>query len=150
MEKVAQVGWNDGEARGICLELAPHDQQVIAFNKELCPLVRGQGQLRREALRLHQRLIVDHDELALVRPAVPLQEDPGALVAQQPQLRAAVGGRARVMHEGMQGIRPKPRSRPRMEDYDSLRHGVTQTVGDLGDIPVDDIPPLEGLLRKTW
>ena len=38
------------------------------------PLVRGQGQLRREALRLHQRLIVDHDELALVRPAVPLQE----------------------------------------------------------------------------
>ena len=29
---------------------------------------------RREALRLHQRLIVDHDELALVRPAV--QEDP--------------------------------------------------------------------------
>ncbi|CAJ1390475.1 unnamed protein product [Effrenium voratum] len=36
VEKVAQVGWNDGEARGICLELAPHDQQVIAFNKKLC------------------------------------------------------------------------------------------------------------------
>ena len=33
-------------------------------------------------------LVVDHDELALVRPAVPLQEDPRAL---QPQLRAAVG-----------------------------------------------------------
>ena len=48
------------------------------------PLVRGQGQLRREALRLHQRLVVDHDELALVRPAVSLQEDPRALVAQQP------------------------------------------------------------------
>ena len=31
-----------------------------------------------------------------MRPAVPLQEDPGALVAQQPQLRAAVGGRAVV------------------------------------------------------
>ena len=31
-----------------------------------------------------------------MRPAVPLQEDPGALVAQQPQLRAAVGGRAIV------------------------------------------------------
>ena len=43
------------------------------------PLVRGQGQLRGEALRLHQRLVVDHDELALVRPAVPLQEDPRAL-----------------------------------------------------------------------
>ena len=56
------------------------------------------GQLRREALRLHQSLVVDHDELALVRPAVPLQEDPGALVAQQPQLRAAVGGRAVVGH----------------------------------------------------
>ena len=33
-----------------------------------------------------------------MRPAVPLQEDPGALVAQQPQLRAAVGGRAVVGH----------------------------------------------------
>ena len=41
-------------------------------------------------------LVVDHDELALVRPAVPLQEDPRALVAQQPQLRAAVGRRAVV------------------------------------------------------
>ena len=30
----------------------------------------GEGQLRREALRLDQRLVVDHDELALVRPAV--------------------------------------------------------------------------------
>ena len=66
------------------------------------PLVRGQGQLRREALRLHQRLIVDHDELALVRPA----EDPGALVAQQPQLRAAVGGRAVVGHLQLAPARP--------------------------------------------
>ena len=31
-----------------------------------------------------------------MRPAVPLQEDPRALVAQQPQLRFAVGGRAVV------------------------------------------------------
>ena len=45
------------------------------------PLVRGQGQLRGEALRLHQRLVVDHDELALVRPAVPLQEDPDSKIA---------------------------------------------------------------------
>ena len=44
-----------------------------------------------DGLRLHQRLVVDHDELALVRPAVPLQEDTRALVAQQPQLRPAVG-----------------------------------------------------------
>ena len=58
------------------------------------PLVRGQGQLRGEALRLHQRLVVDHHKFALVRPAVSLQEDPRALVAQQPQLRAAVGGPA--------------------------------------------------------
>ena len=70
------------------------------------PLVRGQGQLRREALRLHQRLVVDHDELALVRPAVPLQEDPRALVAQQPQLRAAVGGRAVVGHLQLAPARP--------------------------------------------
>ena len=34
--------------------------------------------------------------IILVRPTVPLQEDPRALVAQQPQLRAAVGGRAVV------------------------------------------------------
>ena len=53
--------------------------------------------VREEALRLGQRLVVDHDELALVRPAVPLQEDPRTLVAQQPQLRAAVGGRAVVV-----------------------------------------------------
>ena len=31
-----------------------------------------------------------------MRPTVPLQQDPRALVAQQPQLRAAVGGRAVV------------------------------------------------------
>ena len=70
------------------------------------PLVRGQGQLCGEALRLHQRLVVDHDELALVRPAVPFQEDPRALVAQQPQLRSAVGGRAVVGHLQLAPARP--------------------------------------------
>ena len=70
------------------------------------PLVRVQGQLRREALCLHQRLVVDHDELALVRPTVPLQEDPRALVAQQPQLQAAVGGRAVVGHVQLAPARP--------------------------------------------
>ena len=43
---------------------------------------------------------------ALVRPAVPLQEDPGALVAQQPQLRAAVGGRAVVGNLQLAPARP--------------------------------------------
>ena len=72
------------------LVLADHVARVACNHQAAgVPLVRGQGQLRREALRLHQRLVVDHDELALVRPAVPLQEDPRALVAQQPQLRAA-------------------------------------------------------------
>ncbi|CAJ1345973.1 unnamed protein product [Effrenium voratum] len=35
-QKVAQVGWDDRETRGICLELAPHDEQVLAFNRKLC------------------------------------------------------------------------------------------------------------------
>ena len=52
--------------------------------------------LCREALRLRQRLIVDHDELALVRPAVPLQEDLALWLPSKPQLRPAVGGRAVV------------------------------------------------------
>ena len=78
-----------------------HDHEAAGV-----PLVRGQGQLRREALGLDQRLVVDHDELALVRPAVPLQEDPRALVAQQPQLRAAVGGRAVVGHLQLAPARP--------------------------------------------
>ena len=30
---------------------------------------------------LHQSLVINHDELALVRPAVPLQEDPGEALA---------------------------------------------------------------------
>ena len=86
------------------------------------PLVRGQGQLRREALRLHQRLIVDHDELALVRPAVPLQEDPGALVAQQPQLRAAVGGRAVVGHLQLAPARPVLRQEEIVREVGGVGH----------------------------
>ena len=43
----------------------------VARNHEAAgvPLVRGQGQLRRKALRLHQRLVVDHDERALWLPS---------------------------------------------------------------------------------
>ena len=80
------------------------------------------GQLRREALRLHQRLVVDH-EPALVRPAVPLQEDPRALVAQQPQLRAAVGGRAVPgnLHLGLAG--PVLRQREIVREVGGVGHG---------------------------
>ena len=87
------------------------------------PLVRGQGQLRGEALRLHQRLVVDHDELALVRPAVSLQEDPRALVAQQPQLRAAVGGRAVVGHLQLAPARPVLRQEEIVREVGGVGHG---------------------------
>ena len=90
------------------------------------PLVCGQEQLRREALRLHQRLVVDHDQLALVRPAVPLQEDPRALVAQQPQLRATVGGRAVVGHLQLAPARPVLRKRS------SEKSEVLVTVSGVG------------------
>ena len=60
------------------------------------PLVRGQGQLRREALRLHQRLVADHDQLALARPAVPLvghlQLAPARPVLRQEEIVREVGG----------------------------------------------------------
>ena len=87
------------------------------------PLVCGQGQLRREALRLHQRLVVDRDELALVRPAVPLQEDPRALVAQQPQLRAAVGGRAVVGNLQLAPARPVLRQEEIVREVGGVGHG---------------------------
>ena len=86
------------------------------------PLVRGQGQLRREALRLHQRLVVDHDELALVRPTVPLQQDPGALVAQQPQLRTAVGGRAVVGNLQLAPARPVLRQEEIVREVGGVGH----------------------------
>ena len=87
------------------------------------PLVRGQGQLSGEALRLHQRLVVDHDQLALVRPAVPLQEDPRALVAQQPQLRAAVGGRAVVGHLQLAPAHPVLRQEEIVREVGGVGHG---------------------------
>ena len=87
------------------------------------PLVRGQGQLRREALRLHQSLVVDHDQLALVRPAVSLQEDPRALVAQQPQLRAAVGGRAVVGNLQLAPARPVLRQEEIVREVGGVGHG---------------------------
>ena len=84
------------------------------------PLVR---QLRGEALRLHQRLVVDHDELALVRPAVSLQQNPRALVAQQPQLRAAVGGRAVVGHLQLAPARPVLRQEEIAREVGGVGHG---------------------------
>ena len=71
---------------------------------------------------LHQRLVVDHDELALVRPTVPLQEDPRALVAQQPQLRAAVGGRAVVGHLQLAPARPVLRQEEIVREVGGVGH----------------------------
>ena len=108
------------------LRLHPADHVArVACNHQAAgvPLVRGQGQLRQEALRLHQRLVVDHDELALVRPAVPLQEDPRALVAQQPQLRAAVGGRAVVGHLQLAPARPVLRQEEIVREVGGVGHG---------------------------
>ena len=110
---------SDREAR-----VADHVARVARDHEAAgVPLVRGQGQLRREALRLHQRLVVDHDELALVRPAVPLQEDPRALVAQQPQLRAAVGGRAVVGHLQLAPARPVLRQEEIVREVGGVGHG---------------------------
>ena len=71
------------------------------------------------SLRLHQRLVVDHDELALVRPAVPLQEDP----PQQPQLRAAVGDRAVVGHLQLAPARPVLRQEEIVREVGGVGHG---------------------------
>ena len=68
-------------------------------------------------------LVVDHDQLALVRPAVPLQEDPRALVAQQPQLRAAVGGRAVVGHLQLAPARPVLRQEEIVREVGGVGHG---------------------------
>ena len=45
-----------------------------------------------------------HDELTLVRPTVPLQEDPRALVAQQPQLRSYWRSAAEEIVRGVGGV----------------------------------------------
>ena len=90
------------------------------------PLVRGQGQLRREALRLHQRLVVDHDELALVRPAVPaaaarrcrrprccwtLQLAPAHPVLRQEEIVREVGGVGHGERVGRKELRRGGRAR---------------------------------------
>ena len=62
-------------------------------------------------------------QLALVRPAVPLQEDPRALVAQQPQLRAAVGGRAVVGHLQLAPARPVLRQEEIVREVGGVGHG---------------------------
>ena len=119
------------------------------------PLVRGQGQLRGEALRLHQRLVVDHDELALVRPAVPLQEDPRALVAQQPQLRAAVGGRAVVGHLQLAPARPVLRQEEIVREVGGVGHGERVGGEELrrGACPSSSrrrTPRCPSTLRRSW
>ena len=56
------------------------------------------------------------------RPAVPLQEDPRALVAQQPQLRAAVGGRAVVGHLQLAPARPVLRQEEIVREVGGVGH----------------------------
>ena len=57
-----------------------------------------------------------------MRPAVPLQEDPDALVAQQPQLRAAVGGRAVVGHLQLAPARPVLRQEEIVREVGGVGH----------------------------
>ena len=95
-----------------------------------------------EALRLHQRLVVDHDELALVRPAVPLQEDPRALVAQQPQLRAAVGGRAVVGHLQLAPARPVLRQEEIVREVGGVGHGERVGGEELRSCGAETVPEL--------
>ena len=56
-----------------------------------------------------------------MRPAVPLQEDPGALVA-QPQLRAAVGGRAVVGDLQLAPARPVLRQEEIVREVGGVGH----------------------------
>ena len=58
-----------------------------------------------------------------MRPTVPLQEDPRALVAQQPQLRAAVGGRAVVGHLQLAPARPVLRQEEIVREVGGVGHG---------------------------
>ena len=57
-----------------------------------------------------------------MRPAVPLQEDPGALVAQEPQLRAAVGGRAVVGDLQLAPARPVLRQEEIVREVGGVGH----------------------------
>ena len=58
-----------------------------------------------------------------MRPAVPLQQDTRALVAQQPQLRAAVGGRAVVGHLQLAPARPVLRQEEIVREVWSVGRG---------------------------
>ena len=58
-----------------------------------------------------------------MRPAVPLQEDPRALVAQQPQLRSAVGGRAVVGNLQLAPARPVLRQEEIVREVGGVGHG---------------------------
>ena len=58
-----------------------------------------------------------------MRPAVPLQEDPRALIAQQPQLRPAVGGRAVVGHLQLAPARPVLRQEEIVREVRGVGHG---------------------------
>ena len=57
-----------------------------------------------------------------MRPTVPLQEDPRALVAQQPQLRAAVGGRAVVGDLQLAPARPVLRQEEIVREVGAVGH----------------------------
>ena len=129
--------------------VADHVARVARDHKAAgVPLVRGQGQLRREALRLHQRLV----ELALVRPTVPLQEDPGALVAQQPQLRTAVGGRAVVGNLQLAPARPVLRQEEIVREVGGVGHDERVGGEELrrGDRARARRPRCPSTLRRSW
>ena len=65
---LARARWESRQ----CVAQVAHAADVDVAHRVVVS-TREDGE-RREALRLHQRLVVDHDELALVRPAVPLQK----------------------------------------------------------------------------
>ena len=71
-----------------------------------------------------------------MRPAVPLQEDTCALVAQQPQLRAAVGGRAVVGHLQLAPARPVLRQ----EEILEAKSCGAETVPELVTSPRTTLP----------
>ena len=62
-------------------------------------------------------------------PAVPLLEDPRALVAQQPQLRAAVGGRAVVGPLSLEGVSQMVYILPERLQHSSVQHLTSSCEG---------------------
>ena len=97
-------------------------------------LVRGQGQLRREALRLHQRLIVDHDELAAgplseARAVVGnLQLAPARPVLRQEEIVREVRGVGHDERVGGEELRRGDRARARhvAADHAARRHSAAR------------------------